>query len=330
MRDRTEVLSWLGAAAKGADAIAEEADRGPLFGELAHRWWEGVATGSIGKRKGGGAAGYSPTTLKGYERTLRRRLVPEFGGRHAAELTEVDWQLWVDRLSEEGLSRSRIANLVAVASAIYGWASRPTRRLVPRNPIRGIELPPNDEKARTRVAPLEEAEKLLAALTLEDRVPYALAFYAGLRREEIYRLRWEDVQLDGYRLHVRKAKSAAGTNRRPPIAAPLREVLRAAALSFPSEPDDPVSPVSVMSGKLADRATEAWSSAGMQRITLHECRHTYASFLMAAGYTLKELMEFMGHSDLQMVQRYTKLLPQPKENDPAERLDAYLEGRRRG
>jgi integrase len=215
-------------------------------------------------------------------------------------------------------------------SGIYGWASRPTRRLVPRNPIRGVELPPNDERARTRVAPLEEAEQLLAELKLEDRVPYALAFYAGLRREEIYRLRWEDIQLDGYRLHVRKAKSAAGTNRRPPIAAPLREVLRAAAVTFPSEPDDPVSPVSVMSGKLAERATTAWSSAGLHRITLHECRHTYASFLMAAGYTLKELMEFMGHSDLQMVQRYTKLLPQPGESDPAERLDAYLNGRRRG
>ena len=77
-----------------------------------------LRTGSIGKRKGAGAVGYSPTTLKGYERTLRKRLVPEFGGRHAAELTEVDWQLWVDRLSAEGLSRSRIANLVAVVSAI--------------------------------------------------------------------------------------------------------------------------------------------------------------------------------------------------------------------
>jgi hypothetical protein len=76
MRDRAEVLTGLGAAARGANATAEEADRGPLFGELAHRWWEGVATGSIGKRKGAGAAGYSPTTLKGYERTLRTRIVP--------------------------------------------------------------------------------------------------------------------------------------------------------------------------------------------------------------------------------------------------------------
>jgi hypothetical protein len=30
---------------------------------------------------------------------------------------------------------------------------------------------------------------------------------------------------------------------------------------------------------------------------------------MASGYTLKELMEFMGHADLQMVNRYVKLLP---------------------
>ena len=79
-----------------------------------------------------------------------------------------------------------------------------------------------------------------------------------------------------------------------------------------------------MSGKLAERATDAWAQTGLERITLHECRHTYASLLMAAGYTIKELMEFMGHADLQMVNRYVKLLPQPGEDDAAQRLDDYL------
>jgi integrase len=55
-----------------------------------------------------------------------------------------------------------------------------------------------------------------------------------------------------------------------------------------------------------------------------ECRHTYASLLMAAGYTIKELMEYMGHADLQMVNRYVKLLPQPGEDDAAARLNDYL------
>ena len=79
-----------------------------------------------------------------------------------------------------------------------------------------------------------------------------------------------------------------------------------------------------MSGKLASAATSAWERAGLNRITLHECRHTYASMLMAAHYTLKELMEYMGHSDLQMVNRYVKLLPQPGESDAADRLNTYL------
>jgi hypothetical protein len=45
---------------------------------------------------------------------------------------------------------------------------------------------------------------------------------------------------------------------------------------------------------------------------------------MAAGYTLEELVEYMGHADLQMVNRYVKLLPQPGERDAAQRLDDYL------
>ena len=39
-----------------------------------------------------------------------------------------------------------------------------------------------------RVCTAEEAAQLLAELDPDDQVPYALAFYAGLRRAEIYRL----------------------------------------------------------------------------------------------------------------------------------------------
>jgi hypothetical protein len=45
---------------------------------------------------------------------------------------------------------------------------------------------------------------------------------------------------------------------------------------------------------------------------------------MAAGYTIKELMEFMGHADLQTVNRSVKLLPQPGEDNAAARLNAHL------
>ncbi len=94
--------------------------------------------------------------------------------------------------------------------------------------------------------------------------------------------------------------------------------------------DGAVSAGSVTSGKLAERARRCWAAAGLEPITLHECGHTYASFLMAAGYTLRELMEYMGHSSLQATERYEKLLPPLDETDPAERLNAYLRRRATG
>jgi integrase len=325
-KDRSEVLSWLGASRRGASHAREQATAGRTFESIGDEWLDGVKAGRISRRKGRSKP-YSPTTLADYARAYRNFLRPEFGPMPADDIGELEWQMWCDRLSREGLSRSRISTLVAVASAIYAWAITPTRRYASRNPLRLIELPPNNEKPRLRVAFAAEAEQLLAALAHEDAVSYAIAFYAGLRRSEIHRLDWPDV-LDGRRiasrLLVARSKSEAGTERRPPIAEPLRDVLARAWMRQGRPAAGQVIERSVMSGKLAERATKAWTEAGLNRITLHECRHTYASLLMAAGYTLKELMEFMGHADLQMVNRYVKLLPQPGEEDTAARLNDYL------
>jgi integrase len=322
-KDRSEVLVWLAAAAKGADHLSEVAGRGPTFGALGDEWLDGVERGRIGRRRGRGKP-YSDTTIESMRRRWEHRVRPEFGDRFAGELTEMDWQRWIDQLARQGLSRSSIAQLVSLASGIYTWAAAPSRRLVERNPLRLVELPPNDEKPRMRVALAPEAAALLAALQPEDRLPYAIAFYAGLRRSEIYRLEWPEV-LDGDGIAtcilVMRSKSDAGTHRRPPVADNLRTVLADAWERQGRPREGKVVARSVMSGKIAARAEAAWMAAGLNRITLHECRHTYASLLMAAGYTIKELMEFMGHADLQMVNRYVKLLPQPGEDDAAARLN---------
>jgi integrase len=326
VKDRAEVLAWLAAADAGSLHLRELAARGPLFEDLAGQWLDGVEQGRIGRRRGRGKP-YSETTVAAMRRSLRYHVLPVFGPMHASEISELDWQAWIDKLARRGLARSTIAKHISVASDIYAWASAPSRRSVARNPLRLVELPPNDEKPRLRVALAPEAALLLAALEPEDRVPYAIAFYSALRRSEIDRLEWPDV-LDGdrigTRLIVRRSKSEAGTARRAPIADNLRSVLEDAWKRQGRPSDGKVIDRSVMSGKIARRVEKAWDAAGLNRITLHECRHTYASLLMAAGYTIKELMEYMGHADLQMVNRYVKLLPQPGEDDAAQRLNDYL------
>ena len=335
-KQRSEVLTWLEGGGKATEAVRERRAAGPTFGELAERWRAGVENGSIGKRRGRGR--YSPTTWRRYGQSLDYTLLPArserfplgegFGDRVASHIEAAEWQAFIDRCARRGLRRSTINNHMAAVNAIYSWASYPTRRLVARNPAREVELPPGDEVKRLRIADPVEAAHLLAALAPDDALPYAIAFYGGPRRSELERLEWTDVDLDAQLIHVRASKSEAGTNRRAPFAAPLLPLLRAAFLRQGRPAGARVlGATRVMSSRLAERADRAWDAHDppLRRVTLHECRHTYASYLMAAGYTLREIMEYLGHSSLSATERYVKLLPQPAEGSPAERLNAYVE-----
>ena len=79
-----------------------------------------------------------------------------------------------------------------------------------------------------------------------------------------------------------------------------------------------------MPTKLTNRADKAWKAAGLERITLHECRHTFASLMIAAGVNAKALQTFMGHANIGItLDRYGHLMP-GSEAEAADLLDAYL------
>jgi integrase len=62
----------------------------------------------------------------------------------------------------------------------------------------------------------------------------------------------------------------------------------------------------------------------LQPIKLHECRHTYASMLVAAGVDLGEVVRRVGHSTITMTMRYTHGL-NGSEADTAAKLQAYID-----
>jgi integrase len=73
------------------------------------------------------------------------------------------------------------------------------------------------------------------------------------------------------------------------------------------------------------RADDAWKDAELDRITLHEARHTFASLMIAAGVNAKALSTYMGHSSIQVTyDKYGHLMP-GNEEEAASLLDAYLE-----
>jgi integrase len=132
------------------------------------------------------------------------------------------------------------------------------------------------------------------------------------------------VVWDADEIMVGASKSEAGAGRRIPMVGPLKKILREEWLRQGQPKIGPTVTRSVHSGKWQARADEVWEKAELERITLHEARHTYASFLMAAGYNLKQIQEYLGHADLVTTARYIKNLPVPRGTTERAKLEAYL------
>lgn len=237
----------------------------------------------------------------------------------------------MDEWLSEGLAPPTVAVTVSALAALYSFEV--SRGRLKDSPTLGLRLPRPDN-GRTRFASPQEAAKLLAAVPDNDRVIWACAFYAGLRVGELHALAAEEVLLEEGVLdvefgwdRVEGRQPTKGRNRRKvPIASALREPLvaellrtgrRGSALVFGDTDTTPFDP-----RELQHRADRAWKK--MERITPHECRHSYASLMIAAGVNAKALSSYMGHASIQItMDRYGHLIPGNQE-EAAGLLDAYL------
>jgi integrase len=297
--------------------------------EAATAWLEGARSGVIRNRSGDP---YKPSAIRAYEAALRLRLLPEIGRVKLGELGRNDLQDLVDRLVASGLGASSIGVTLLPLRAIYKRAM--AKGEVAVNPTTGLEMPAV-RGGRDRIATPDECAALLGALSERDRPVWATAMYAGLRRGELMALRVEDVDLATGVIRVCRGwdtmegviLTKSGKERRVPIAAVLRDYLdqhllnlgRTEGLVFGSSALSPFRPT-----PLRERAATAWRAAGLAGLTLHECRHTFASLMIAAGVNAKALSTYMGHANISItLDRYGHLMP-GNEDEAAGLLDAYL------
>jgi integrase len=309
------------------------------FAEAAELWLAGARAGAIRTRSGDL---YKPSAIRSYEQVLRGPkdgsggLLHDLGHVKLSDLVLDHVQDFADRMLAAGSQPSTIRNAIMPVRVICGWR----RREVPVNPAIGLRLPAV-RSGRDRIASPAEAELLLAALPAADRPLWATALYAGLRRGELMGLRWRDVDLVQGIVNVSRAwdpkesemvapKSQAGV-RRVPIPAALRAFLAPLKLASGVDPEALVfgahgRPFSASS--IGERARRVWKAAELEPISLHECRHTFASLMIAAGVNAKALSTFMGHANISItLDRYGHLLP-GAEDEAAALMDAYLTAKR--
>lgn len=331
---KAEARSWRAEAKRSVDHGTLAAQNGKTLSEAAEAWLGAAEREDIRNRSG---RPYKPSTLRGYRQALVERVLPVLGSRRLSAITTLDLQTLVDDWLTEGQAASTIRNSLKPLQAIYRRAR--SREGIPVNPTHDLELPMPDPGEIEIVSP-ETAARLIDALPAEDRSIWATALYAGLRYGELRALRWGAVDLDAGTIRVREswdplAGSIAPKTRTSQRTTPMPAVLRDLLLGHRGRGGGVAEDTLVFGGSdgapfhaasLYRRADRAWSAAGLRdRLRLHQARHTYASFMIAASVNAKALSVFMGHSSIKVTfDLYGHLMP-GTEAEAAALLDRFLD-----
>jgi integrase len=176
-----------------------------------------------------------------------------------------------------GTINRRLALLrrVGVLSVEWGWLEKaPAIKLLPGERARETYL------SKAQIQALAKAQD-----NVQVKAAIYIASYSGLRSGEILALTPADV-VHGV-IHVRKGKG--GRPRIVPIVPLLRPWLK-------------MLPIGLHASTLSHAVSMA-----MPGVRFHDLRHSCASLLLAAGVDLYTISKILGHSTIQVTQRYAHL-----------------------
>jgi integrase len=154
-----------------------------------------------------------------------------------------------------------------------------------------------------------------------------LSINTGLRRGEVFNLKWVDINFQRMILTVVGATAKSGSTRHIPLN---KEALATLEGWKKQSPSDAGHVFIGKNGGRFDNVCTSWetvlSDAGIREFRWHDMRHHFASMLVMNGVDLNTVRELLGHGDIKMTLRYAHLAPQVKA-DAVAKLDLVRPGR---
>jgi integrase len=250
------------------------------------------------------------TTQKDYRSVLANDVLPILSKKKVAAVEPEDIERLHAAISKRAPVRANRA--LAITASMFGKAVK--WKLRPDNPCKGATR--NRERPRKRYLSPEELKRLSAALATDPNQETADVFrmllLSGARRGEVLTARWSQIDIrQGW-----WTKPADATKQRQEHRVPLSAALRALLAErlkrrvgatpwvFPGHDDGPRVDLKY-----------AWKrvckTAGIVGLTIHDLRHSHASFLVSAGFSLPTIGALLGHSAPATTARYAHLLDDP-------------------
>jgi integrase len=247
-----------------------------------------------------------PKTQADYRLIIDNDLVPALG---KFKVAAVDFG-HVERLHHKIAQRAPIlANrALAVLSKMFALAIK--WRLRPDNPCKGVER--NREERRKRYLKDNELAALTKALAeypdQQTANIFRLLLLTGARCGEVLSATWDQFDLRAGLWSKPATSTKQKAAHEVPLSAPVKQLVA-------SLPNDGELLFPGRGGKRRTTLNHSWrqicKAAGITGLRIHDLRHSYASTLVSAGFSLPVIGELLGHSQPQTTHRYAHLFDEP-------------------
>ncbi len=267
----------------------------------------------------------SHSTKRIYAGYLTKWIEPRWGSYALSDIRSVEVEVWLKNLDLASGSRCKIRN---VMSLLFNHGRR--YDICERNPIEWVR-----QSAKRRTCPdiltTSEVQSLLANLRFRERTLVLLAVTTGLRRSEIFALKWKDVDNEAKQIHVTRSivQNVVGickteSSQKPvPAHDDLVETLQQWRIQtrYKSQ-EDWIFASPVHNGRWPYLAQQimrhhilpvARNLGINKRIGWHTFRHTYSTLLRSTGAELKIMQELLRHSTIRVtLDTYTQAVTAEK------------------
>lgn len=293
-------------------------------------------------------------TYRAYEKLVRLYLMPHLGRLPLQKLAPQHVQAMLTAMQQEN-GGTRVTSVSATTAISTRKVLRRALNqavkwgLLARNAA-ALTDPPTSQVQEVHPFTPDEARAFIAAVKgHRQEALYTVALAVGLRQGEALGLRWDDIDMTGRQLHVRKQVQRIDSKlqlvdvktpksrRTIPLPATTIAALKTHrnrqreerlmagqhwqehGLVFPTMRGTPQdgNNVRVLFQRLVKQA-------GLPRQRFHDLRHACASLLLAQNVHPRVVMEILGHSNIAITMNtYSHVLPQA-QRDAVDLLDSLL------
>jgi len=324
------------AEAKAQVAAGVKVDDDTTFAELANLWLDQYKAPYI-----------KASTLRQLRSNVQSHLIANLGKYKVRSVTPLMCQQLISRLASQQLSTTGVT--LAHLRSIFDVGVE--LGLIVKSPVSASLQAPQQhrKKGEVKVMPKQTDAEVLKHLTAfsPEHIFFMLAKETGGRRNEIFALRWDCVDLDKGVIHFRRnlvqredgsltltdyMKTEQG-KRSVPISGALREVLTVCAAwqgedGFLLRTDDGSPMTSAKIATVLRRLTKAVRAADPaygENFTAHSLRHSYITRLIEAGCDVKEVQRLAGHKDVQTtLGTYTHYNEEARQDETFAKVRDYL------